>query len=337
MLRVPDPLPSRSAVDNRQPYDSVRSRAARAVLDEHYDVGANLYKFWASPGSVLGAMLRGWERCGHPAELHYAWDLERASSLDEGIRETTRRAIALLALDARAAPRLYEPGCGIGGGVTQVARERPGAAVVGMTLVRRQAQIGRARARALRIANAHVCCGNYLAAPFADASFDGIFAIETAVYTPASERARLMREMFRLLAPGCRLAVLDGVKLREPASAAERARIQNVLDGWTMPSPATPEEFGAHARAAGFEVLQQEDVTAHVYASALRIASIATHVLRPLSVVARIPLLGGSMAPLGFASPGHARRFVAACRSQVAVFDAGLGAYYAQVFRKPMH
>jgi cyclopropane fatty-acyl-phospholipid synthase-like methyltransferase len=241
----------------------------------------------------------------------------------------------MLALDERSAPRLYEPGCGIGGGVTQVAQEWPGAAVVGMTLVRRQAQIGRARARALGVANAHVCCGNYLAAPFADASFDGIFAIETAVYTPVSERARLMREMFRLLAPGCRLAVLDGVKLREPTNAGEQACIQDVLDGWTMPSPATPDEFGAHARAAGFEVLQQEDVTAHVYDSALRIARIATHVLRPLSALARIPLLAGSMGPLGFASPRHARRFVAACRSQVAVFDAGLGAYYAQVFRKP--
>jgi hypothetical protein len=155
------------------------------------------------------------------------------------------------------------------------------------------------------------------------------------VYTPASERARLMHEMFRLLAPGCRLAVLDGVKLREPASAAERAWIQDVLDGWTMPSPATPEEFATHAGAAGFEVLQQEDVTAHVYASARRIASIATHVLLPLSAVARIPLLGRGMHPLGFASPRHARRFVAACRSQIAVFDARLGAYYAQVFRKP--
>ena len=332
---MPGPLPSRPAFDNRQPYHSVRSHAAREVLDEHYDLGANLYKFWASPRSVLSALLRGWARSDHPAELHYAWDLARASSLDEGIRETTRRAIALLALDHRTPVRLYEPGCGIGGGVTQAARALPEAAVIGMTLVQRQAHIGRARARALGLANAHLCCGNYLAAPFADASFDGIFAIETAVYTPASERARLMREMFRLLAPGCRLVVLDGVKLREPASAAERAWIQDVLDGWTMPSPATPEEFRAHACAAGFQVLQQQDVTAHVYASARRIAAIATYVLLPLSLVARMPRLASSLGPVGFASPGHARRFVAACRSQIAVFDAGLGAYYAQVFRKP--
>ncbi len=335
MPRVPSSPPSRPALDNRQPYHSVRSRAAREVLDEHYGLGANLYKFWASPRSVLGAILRGWERSDHPAELHYAWDLERASSLDEGIRETTRRAVALLALDGRAAPRLYEPGCGLGGGVTQVAQELPGAFVTGMTLVQRQAHIARARARALGLANARLCCGNYLAAPFPDASFDGIFAIETAVHTPASERSRLMREMFRLLAPACRLVVLDGVKRREPANAAERAWIQDVLDGWTMPSPATPEEFATHARAAGLEVLQQEDVTAHIYASARRMASIATHVLLPLSVLARIPLLARGTRPLGFASPRHARRFVAACRSQIAVLDAGLGAYYAQVFRKP--
>jgi hypothetical protein len=58
-------------------------------------------------------------------------------------------------------------------------------------------------------------------------------------------------------------------------------------------------------------------------------------VLLPLSAVASIPLLGGLVKPLGFQSPQHARRFVNACRSQLKVFDAGLGAYYVYVFRKP--
>ena len=102
-----------------------------------------------------------------------------------------------------------------------------------------------------------------------------------------------------------------------------------------MPLPPLPQEFRVHAEAAGFEVLRQEEATQHVYASARRIASIARAVLQPLSAVARVPLLGGLMAPLGFASPHHARRFVDACRSQVKVFDRGLGAYYVHVFRRP--
>lgn len=311
------------------------SRTARERLDEHYDANASLYKFWASPRSALGAMLFGWERSAHPAELHYAWDLDHASSLDEAIRETTRRAIAWLEIDDVRGVRLYEPGCGIGGGVIQVARMLPDAHVVGMTLVQRQAQTGSARLRALSLTGAHLTCGNYLASPFADASFDGVFAIETAVYTPRGERDHFFREMFRLLEPGCRFVVLDGVTLREPVTTREVGWVQDVLDGWTMPSPATVEEFREHAEAAGFDVRQQQDVTGLVYASAQRIASIASYVLRPLASMARVPPLRSGIAALGFRSPRHADRFVAACRAQVNVFDAGLGAYYAQVFQKP--
>ena len=117
--------PYSSALLNDQPYESVDSAAARAVLEAHYDVGANLYKFWGSPVSVLRAILLGWPRSNHPAHLHYAWDLESAPSLDAGILETTRRAVALLDLDGVERPSLFEPGCGIGGGVTQVAQMLP--------------------------------------------------------------------------------------------------------------------------------------------------------------------------------------------------------------------
>jgi SAM-dependent methyltransferase len=328
--------PAAPRLANLDPYRSVDSAAARAVLEEHFDVGANLYKFWGSPGSVLRALLLGWARSRHPAHLHYAWDLESARSLDEGILETTRRAAALLDLHGVDEPELFEPGCGIGGGVTQVARMLPRARVTGLSLVRRQLDIGRARASAERVAERSAfCCGNYLHTPFADARFDGIFAIETLIYTPASERARLFREMLRILKPGRTFVSFDGFRLREPQDENEQRLVQDVMDGWTMALPPLPSEFRTHAQAAGFEVLRQEEATAHVHASARRISAIATGVLFPLARLARVPLLGGLLGPLGFASPRHAGRFVDACRAQVKVFDRGLGAYYVHVLRRP--
>jgi SAM-dependent methyltransferase len=328
--------PATQRLVNLDPYRSVDSSAARTVLEEHFDAGANLYKFWGSPRSVLRALALGWARSGHPAHLHYAWDLESAASLDEGILETTRRAAALLDLAGVDEPELFEPGCGIGGGVTQVAHMLPRARVTGLSLVRRQLNIGCSRANAEGVAERSAfCCGNYLHAPFADARFDGIFSIETLIYTPASERAKLFREMFRVLKPGRTFVSLDGFRPREPCNEEERRIVQDVLDGWTMALPPAPEEFRRHAQTAGFEVLLQEEATAHVRASARRIAAIATSVLLPLAALARVPLLGGLLAPLGFASPRHARRFVDACRAQVKVFEQGLGAYYIHVFRRP--
>ena len=317
------------------PYDSAYSTTAFDVLTEHFDLGANLYKFWGSPRSVLRAVLLGWARAGHPSHLHYAWDLETAPSLDDAILETTRRAVALLDLDGLDRPHLFEPGCGIGGGVAQVAAMLPQAKVTGLSLVDKQLEIGRAIARARELTNTQFVQGNYLGTAFPDALFDGIFAIETLVYTPIAEKPMLCRELFRILKPQRTFVSFDGFRLRDSVGEQERRWAQDVLDGWTTPLPPTPAEFQEAARSAGFEVLRVQDATRHVRRSARRISAIATSALLPLCAMSRVPLLGALVAPLGFRSPRHARRFVEACRSQLKVFDAGLGGYYVHVFRKP--
>jgi len=317
------------------PYDSAYSDTALDALTEHFDRGADLYKFWGSPRSVLRALVLGWAKAEHPSHLHYAWDLQAAPNLDDAILETTRRAIALLDLDGLERPHLFEPGCGIGGGVAQVAAMLPQAKVTGLSLVDRQLQIGRSMARERGLSNTEFVRGNYLGTAFPDALFDGIFAIECLVYTPIAEKPALFREMFRILREGRTLVSFDAVRTRDPANEAERQLVQDVLDGWTMPLPPITDEFQDAARTAGFEVVRAEDATPRVYESARRISAIATSALLPLCGIAGVPLLGGLLGPLGFQSVRHARRFVQACRSQLKVFDAGLGAYYVHVFRKP--
>jgi cyclopropane fatty-acyl-phospholipid synthase-like methyltransferase len=322
-------------VTTTNPFDSAFSREALDALTEHYDLGANLYKFWASPRSVLRAIVLGWARANHPSHLHYAWDLERAPSLDFGILETTRQAIELLDLHGREHPLLFEPGCGIGGGVTQVAAMLPHATVVGVSLVEKQLEIGRAIARARGLSNTAFVHANYLATPFPDDHFDGSFAIETLIYVPNPEKPALFREFFRVLKPGATFVSFDGVRLRDAQTATEQRYVQDVMDGWTMALPPTPREFQDAARAAGFLIEHAEHVTDKIYESARRIARIATLVLGPLSRVARVPLLGALVRPFGFESPKHAARFVDACLSQLKVFEEGLGGYYVHVLRKP--
>jgi SAM-dependent methyltransferase len=280
-------------------------------------------------------LLLGWARANHPSQLHYAWDLKHASSLDFAISETTRRAVALLDLEAVEHPHVFEPGCGIGGNVTQVAQMLPRAKVTGVSLVGSELDIGRAIARARRLQNTEFVQGNYLETPFPDAHFDGIFAIETLVYSPTAEKPALFRELFRILKAGRTFVCFEGFRMRDMANETERRRVQDVMDGWTLPLPCTPSEFQDAARGAGFELVGAHQATAHIYESARRIAAIATSVLKPLSWVARIPFASALVKPAGFQSPRQARLFIEACRSQLAIFDAGVAAYYVHVFRKP--
>lgn len=314
------------------PYASAFSDAARSALSEHYDVGANLYKFWGSPRSVLSAIVKGWERSNHPGHLSYAWDLETAESLDAGIRATTLQAVARMGLEDKKAPRIFEAGCGIGGCTLEVAAMFPQGSVTGLAIVRSQLEIARARARARNVGNVEFVCGNYLVTPFPDHHFDAIFAMECIVHTPVAERPRLLREWRRILKPGGRIVIFDGFSLREPESDIERGQVQDVMEGWTLPYPPRPEIFRAQAEASELKVVEQSDTTVHVYRSARRIAAIGTWVLWPLSWLARVPLLGGLAHPLGFESARHARLFVRACRAQQRVFEKKLGAYYVHVF-----
>lgn len=326
---------SKSEAPIHVPYASVASVQAQSLLDLHYDVGGNLYKMWASPRSVIRAILLGWARSGHPAQLHYGWDLKHAASLDAAIRETACRAVRLLQLENVPGAKVFEPGCGIGGATTMAARLLPQARIIGMSLVASQMATAHARAEAMGIGNVDFRVCNYLSTPFAAEEIDGVFAIESLCYTPQGERDALFREMSRILRPGGRLVILDGCTKRTARDGQEAAYVSDVLAGWTFPLPCTSDQLKVHATAAGLELLQQEEVTHQVYESARRIAQIGRYLLQPLAWLARSPGLGGMLKPLGFGSAGHARCFIAACVSQLSVFDRGLGGYYLHVFRKP--
>lgn len=315
-------------------YDSIESEAAHSALIEHYDVGAGLYKMWASPRSVLSSTLFGWEKSGHPGQLHYAWDLEKGRSLDDAIRQATANALAMLEVERIASPRIFDPGCGIGGATLQVAGMLPGATVVGMSLVQKQIEIANSRMRAAGLSNAEFALGNYLKTPFPDGIFDGIYALEALCYTPKAEKHTLFGEFYRLLRPGRRLVIFDGCSLREPRGDDERRWVLDVLEGWTMPWLCTSGEIVAFAEAAGFRLVRSENVTHRVYRSAQRIKWIATHMLRPLARVSKLPGASWALRSLGFGSPAGAGRFADACASQIKIFDSGLGAYYVHVFDK---
>lgn len=308
---------------------------AEDALTRHYGLGADLYKTWGSPLSVLSAVLLGWAKSNHPAQLHYAWDLESAASLDAGIRAMTHTVLSLLDVAHQESVEVFDAGCGLGGATTQAARSFPRQKWVGMSLVASQIQTARERAKSQGLANVEFVHGNYLDTGFEEARFAGAFAIETICHIPDSEKPRAFAELRRILKPGAKLVVMDGVRLRDARNEAEARTMTDILEGWTLPLASMEADMARYGEEAGFEIVVREDVSSHVLASSTRIHNINRYLLRPLSRLARLPVLKPAAARLGFVSQVTAERFIDACMAQRQVLTNGLAAYYCYVFRRP--
>jgi len=105
------------------------------------------------------------------------------------------------------------------------------------------------------VANATFLKGTIEAIPLPDASVDVI--ISNCVINLAADKAAVMREAFRVLRPGGRLAVADMVAVEALPAEAKRE-----LDLWAgcVSGTITRAEYGAALRDAGFEEITFETV-----------------------------------------------------------------------------
>ena len=305
----------------------------------HYREGGALYKFWASPMSVASAILLGWERSGHPGQLHYGWDLESGLTLDQAIARPLGVVNDNLRLPNESL--VLELGCGIGGSALEFSRQAPGSKLVGISIVSRQLEVAKRRCARRKLANTAFTTANYLSLPFGHETFEGCFAIESLCHCPAERKKELLDGIYAVTKPGRRLVILDGYK--NPAVKRDdlAGDYEAMKRGWAFPDLVTAEELSAAAKQAGFICESETDVTDRILSASARIAAIASPLLRLSSaVVAAIQhrrlsmvrrLLGKSTGLLtSFSIP-----MLQAAVSQKNLFGEGYLTYHMHVFSKP--
>ncbi len=194
-------------------------------------------------------------------------------ALEPMLDEMTRQVLMRLDLDLDEENRLLDMGCGLGASARLAVREFPGVRIDGITLVPWQVQQARELAARDGLDGSIVLFeGDYTAAPFADGTYDGIYAIESACHAAGYDKEGFVREAARMLKPGSRLAVADGfLKGTQAMNPVLRWCLSTVCKNWALETFAEIDQFTDCLRRNGFEVVRIEELSWRIAPSVMHI------------------------------------------------------------------
>lgn len=171
--------------------------------------------------------------------LHYGLWYPGTSKLSEAIRNTDRLVCQLL--DIRPDDVVLDAGCGVGGSSVYIAATTR-ATVEGITLSRVQLRIAQRMCRRLGLDElVRFSRQDFCGTGFADRAFTKVLGIESVSH--ALDKSEFVREAFRLLSDGGRLAVCDAFLASDDPAVTNDIIYVDFLKGWALPNLASVDHF----------------------------------------------------------------------------------------------
>lgn len=189
------------------------------------------------------------------------------------LEQMNAEVLARLGVEAIAAPRLLDLGCGLGATMRSIARRRPDAWITGITRV--PWQVERATER-----NSEVQCGEHLRVLEGDyqdtvlprAQYHGVYAVESSCHAHGADKRALIQEAFRLLRPGSRFVVADGFLTSSRFMTAMQKRLyRRLCECWVIEELGQVNLFVDALHEAGFIGVKVEPLQMRVAPSVLHI------------------------------------------------------------------
>jgi len=245
--------------------------------------------------------LPGWS-AGNHLHLGFARRLACVLSRERMLEEMTRQVISRLQLDPTAPACLLDMGCGLGASALQVARQHPRFSVDGISLaaaeVSRASELAAASGMARRL---RFWVDDFKASRAEGASYDGVYAIESACFDAGLAKEGFVSEASRLLVRGRRLVVADAFYKGEPPRKGLLGAICSRLhQHWGLETFGEIAAFSSSLRRHGFTEIRIEEISGHVAASALHLPLLAMRARGSLLASLLAPSLGLARSRFGY-------------------------------------
>lgn len=208
---------------------------------------------------------RGWD-LSHSLAMHYGYWDEKTQGFRHSLLRMNEALATFGALSNQ--DKVLDAGCGVGGSSIFLAKEI-GCEVVGISLSEQQVQSAQFHAQEIGVAKtANFVKADYRATEFPAASFDVIWALESAVHDP--EKHGFFKEANRLLRPGGRVIMGEYIKTEIAMKTKDKKLFHNWLHSWAISDLTTLSQLKAVAQAYDFEANQIKEITPQVRKSSWR-------------------------------------------------------------------
>jgi|TARA_B110000902_G_scaffold120026_1_gene140725 cyclopropane fatty-acyl-phospholipid synthase-like methyltransferase len=214
--------------------------------------------------------------------LHYGyWDSKYPYQHHQALLNTNKALYQFANIQAPC--RVLDAGCGLGGSSLWLAAQ--GNQVKGISISPKQVAFANKVAKKRKLTDSvQFEVANFCQTPYADGSFDVIWALESACY--ALDKSLFLKEAYRLLSKGGQLIMCDAFLLKSNFTNEQWHTVSSFLKGWVVPNLAKREDFQQMINEAGFEHTAIEDITPQILPSSTHMRDVAQR-LKPIQKISR--------------------------------------------------